>query len=67
MLLTATATLGSETPVTVEDEDTASIAVESIPKTGEQDNGLPMVGLALLVAAGVLTILRRRNRKSQEQ
>ncbi len=67
VIATATATLGSETPVTVEDEDTASIAVESIPKTGEQDNGLPMVGLALLVAAGVLTILRRRNRKSQEQ
>ncbi|MGI6334142.1 MAG: Spy0128 family protein [Saccharofermentanales bacterium] len=67
VIATATATLESETPVTVEDEDTASIAVESIPKTGEQDNGLPMVGLALLVAAGVLTILRRRNRKSQEQ
>jgi LPXTG-motif cell wall-anchored protein len=66
VIATVTATLGSEAPVTLEDEDTASIAVDSIPQTGEQGSGLPMAGLALITAAGVLMILRRRNRKSEE-
>ena len=66
VIATVTATLGSEAPVTLEDEDTASIAVDSIPQTGEQGSGLPIAGLALITAAGVLMILRRRNRESEE-
>ncbi|MDD2442185.1 MAG: LPXTG cell wall anchor domain-containing protein, partial [Eubacteriales bacterium] len=62
---TATATLDDEVPITVEDSDTAGIAVDEIPKTGESGS-LPYIGLGMLLAAGVLILLRRRSTRNSQ-
>ncbi len=62
---TATATLDDEVPITVEDSDTAGIAVDEIPQTGESGS-LPFVGLGLLLAAGALILLRRRSARNNQ-
>ena len=64
---TVTATLDSESPVTVSDEDTAAIAVDSIPQTGEQSNTMLGWGLGLIGSALMLAILRRRYRKARAE
>ncbi len=53
----------TEEPITVEDSDTAAIAVDEIPQTGESGS-LPFVGLGLLLAAGVLILIRRRSARN---
>jgi LPXTG-motif cell wall-anchored protein len=63
VIATATVTLDKDEQVTVEDEDTAAIAVDEIPQTGESGTW-PVWGIGLLLAALGLTVLRRRNRKS---
>ncbi len=64
MIGTATATLDDEVPITVEDSDTAGIAVDEIPQTGESGS-LPFVGLGLLLAAGVLMLVRKQNHMTE--
>jgi LPXTG-motif cell wall-anchored protein/uncharacterized repeat protein (TIGR01451 family) len=63
VIATATVTLDHEEPLTVEDEDTAAIAVDEIPQTGESGTW-PVWGIGLLLAALGLSVLRRRSRKS---
>ncbi|MDW7659321.1 MAG: LPXTG cell wall anchor domain-containing protein, partial [Bacillota bacterium] len=66
VIATATVTMNNDEPLTVEDEDTAAIAVDEIPQTGESGTW-PAWGIGLLMAALGLTVLRRRSRKGEQK
>ncbi|MEA4889397.1 MAG: Cna B-type domain-containing protein [Clostridiaceae bacterium] len=56
---TVAITLDDPQAVVIHDDDTASVAVDQIPKTGEQ-SAADMVGWSLLLGAAALVIFRRR-------
>ena len=56
---TVTVTLNDQVPVTLHDDDTASVSVEKIPTTGETDNST-VWGIVILLGVLAAMIFRRR-------